>query len=195
MRCQDVFKMPSVANLKGRTSSVTNAFVIGVIPSIKPTEQEIKSVLDTLDMSPDNMRCAYCGATGKVIWDHFRPIVKDKRPTGFISEIYNLIPSCNACNSSKGNKDWREWISGPAEGSPKIQNIKNLDIIIQRLERYEQFTNNKCTKLDFSKIIAADKWQDYWDNHKILLTEMRRLQELSDDIKKDVDRYIERHKT
>ena len=42
--------------------------------------------------------------------DHLRPLVKDKEPTGYISEIHNLVPSCGKCNQSKGNKEWKAWM-------------------------------------------------------------------------------------
>ncbi|MCL2756077.1 MAG: HNH endonuclease [Firmicutes bacterium] len=187
------FRMPSVMDIKGRTSSITNAFVLGVIPFIKPTEQEIKQILDILGMTPENIFCAYCGKH-YALWDHFRPVVRDKKPTGYISEIWNLIPCCNECNSSKGNKDWRAWINGTALKSPRMKNTMGLENRIEKLNIYEQHTNDRVSWLDFSKIVDSIKWQEYWDNHEELLAEMRQSQLLSNDIKNDIALYIKRSK-
>jgi len=193
MRYSDAFRMPVAMDLKGRTSSVTNAYVLGVIPYIEPTENEIKQVLDVLEMTPDKMHCAYCGGHYGS-WDHFRPVVKDKKPTGYVSEIWNLIPSCTACNSSKGNKEWRKWITGTASKSPMNRNPDGLEERIKRIERYEQFTKDRCSHFVFEDIVGKERWQAYWKNHEALLNEMRQSQKLSDEIKSDVARHIRNSK-
>lgn len=98
----EVFKIPNPVTIMGRTSSITNAFVNGIIPCILPSDEEIKNVLEILGMDKDTIKCAYCGDR-YTEWDHFRPLVKDKRPTGYISEINNLVPSCaeNAINQKE----------------------------------------------------------------------------------------------
>ena len=68
-------------------------------------------------MDESNFRCSYCRDAASE-WDHFRPLVKDKQPTGYITEIHNLVPACGKCNQSKGNKDWKTWMLGDAELSP-----------------------------------------------------------------------------
>ena len=40
-----IFRMPTPVKITGRTSSITNAFVNGIIPVIEPTEEEIESAL------------------------------------------------------------------------------------------------------------------------------------------------------
>ena len=111
------FQMPPAQTMKSRKSSITNAFVNSVIPVIQPSLDEIEQALFILGMAPSDVRCAYCGDENTE-WDHLRPLVLDHRPTGFISEIANLVPSCGKCNSSKGNKPWRSWMLGKARHSP-----------------------------------------------------------------------------
>lgn len=43
-----VFRMPAPVKITGRTSSITNAFVNGIIPVIEPTDEEIDDVLKHL---------------------------------------------------------------------------------------------------------------------------------------------------
>jgi len=101
--------MPNFQTMVSRKSSITNAFVSSLIPVIEPVDQDIVDALRILGMSPDDVRCAYCGDKSTE-WDHLRPLVVNRRPTGYISEIANLVPSCGKCNQSKGNKNWLKWI-------------------------------------------------------------------------------------
>ncbi len=99
-----VFMMPKTTTVTAKTSAITNAFVNAIIPRIAPTALEIEEVLTILGMT-GAPECAYCGDPPSE-WDHFRPVVRDKKPTGFITEIRNLVPACGKCNQSKGSSDW-----------------------------------------------------------------------------------------
>ena len=114
------FQMPSVQTMVSRKSSITNAFVNAIIPTIPPTNDEIAKALTILGMEPDDVRCAYCGDKATE-WDHLRPLVAKRRPTGFISEIANLVPACGKCNQSKGGSDWRKWMLSKARLSPRVE--------------------------------------------------------------------------
>ena len=116
------FQMPKSMKITGRSSSITNAFFNGIIPSIEPSIPQIEKVLEILNIDKDNITCSYCGDKATE-WDHFRPLIINKKPTGYISEIHNLVPSCGKCNQSKGNKDWNTWINSDAKLSPKTRNI------------------------------------------------------------------------
>ncbi|MBK7930055.1 MAG: HNH endonuclease [Bryobacterales bacterium] len=75
-----------------------------ILPRRIPTESEIARCLQILGLDADDLRCAYCGDPFTE-WDHFRPIVSGRRPTGYFSEIANLVPACGKCNQSKGAKN------------------------------------------------------------------------------------------
>lgn len=105
--------MPSLQTMVSRKSSITNAFVGAVIPVVVPTMEEIEESLAILRMDPENVQCAYCGDKASE-WDHLRPLVVKRRPTGFVSEIANLVPACGKCNQSKGNQPWKTWMLGNA---------------------------------------------------------------------------------
>lgn len=142
-----------------RKSSITNAFVNAVLPARAPTPDEIGEALSILSMSPDNVRCAYCGDKSTE-WDHLRPLVKDQRPTGYISEIANLVPACGKCNQSKGNKPWREWMLSSARLSPTGRGVANVNKRVAALEQYARWKDP--TRVDFSSILGADEWERYW---------------------------------
>src|SRR5260370_29886624 len=129
------FQMPAVATLVSRKSSITNAFVNTLIPQIIPSLEEIEQALKILGMDLVDVRCAYCGDK-MTEWDHLRPLVVKQRPTGYISEIANLVPACGKCNQSKGNSSWRE-----RKGNNNTRNIhtaRGKKKVTARLNGFEQ---------------------------------------------------------
>ena len=178
-----IFRMPTPVKIVGRTSSITNAFFNGIIPTIELSEEEIDNALDTLGMTRQTICCVYCGDT-YTEWDHFHPLIVGKAPTGYISEIHNLVPACGKCNQSKGNKEWREWMLSDARLSPKSRGIADIDERIEKLEEYEQ--KYKPVVMDFESIVGKELWEKHWRNHEQLLENMRMCQETSDEVKKKI---------
>ena len=183
-----IFRMPKAVTINGRSSSITNAFISGVIPCIYPTEAEIKKALSVLGMSESSVECAYCGDR-MTEWDHFKPLIIQQEATGYISEINNLVPSCGKCNQSKGNKNWKEWMLGPARLSPKTRKIKDLGTRVKRLEYYEEHVNP--THLDFEEIVGKELWDNYRSVWRNLLNEMNEAQLLSSEIKATVIKSLQ----
>src|SRR5437879_2441877 len=102
-------------------------------------------------------------------WDHLRPIVDNMRPTGFISEIANLVPSCGKCNQSKRNAYWKTWMLSNAPLSPTGRSVRNVDDLAARLEAYEQW--KAPTKLDFQQILGPETWAKYWAMWEAVIAE------------------------
>ena len=179
-----LFKMPNQVKITRRISSVTNAFVNGIIPIIKPTREEVTKALEDLGMNDEKgIRCAYCG--GKYSeWDHFHPIVKDGKPSGFISEINNLVPCCSSCNSKKRNKDWREYMD-------KVQdNDGQKERRMELLEKYEGKRRRKISENEFKRICGEEDWAEHWINHDKLVEQMKNYQACSDRLMKKLqDEY------
>lgn len=175
-----IFRMPKPVKVTGLSSSVTKSFVNGIIPCINPTEEEVLAALETLGMSSDDIRCAYCGDTCTE-WDHLNPLIYKKTPTGYISEIHNLVPSCSKCNQSKGNRKWREWIVSNASLSPKSRGVPNLEEHIERLELYEEAF--EPVRIDFREIVGDELWDEHWRNYEAVITAMEEARETSDMVK------------
>lgn len=169
--------------ITGRSSSITNAFINSIIPIIVPTEEQVKEALEILNMDHKTIQCSYCGDT-QTEWDHLRPLVFDKKPTGYVSEIHNLVPSCGKCNQSKGNKPWEVWILSGAKLSPKSRGISDLKERIQKLRNYEQW--QEPTKVDFEAIVGKQKWHAHWGNWEKVQDIMRESQKLAAEINKDI---------
>lgn len=164
-----LFQMPKAVKIMGRTSSITNSFINSIIPVVRPTVAEIHEALAILDMV-EGVTCSYCG-DGWTEWDHLRPLVLDKQPTGYISEIHNLVPACGKCNQSKGNKDWRQWMFGPAARSPKTRGVDDLESRAERLAAYEAW--RPPTVVSFADLAGPDLWNQHQANHRQLMALMR----------------------
>ena len=168
-------KLRKLLKITGRTSSVTNSFVQSIIPGIVPSVKDFEIALTVLGMSHDHIVCAYCGADASD-WDHLRPLVRSKRPTGYIHEIRNLVPSCGRCNQSKGASNWRKWIVGSAPGSPKTRGIAIEDRIAS-LERFEAW--GKVEPLDLRSMAGAAIWDLHWENLSAIEAKMHEAQRLA----------------
>ena len=180
------FRMPSVQTMVSRKSSITNAFVSAVIPVVPPTHQDVEDALRILGMTPDLVYCAYCGDRASE-WDHLRPLVMNRRPTGFISEIANLVPACGKCNQSKGNRAWRQWISSSARLSPSGRGVPDIATRANRLEAYEAW--RPPTKINFASVVGLEQWENYWALCEDLIEEMKRCQAEADKLRADIARF------
>ena len=192
MSVLDCFKMPKPVKIKARTSSITNAFVNGIIPTIYPTEEEVVEALNILELDAQDLRCSYCGDKASQ-WDHLRPLIRNKQPTGYISEIGNLVPACGSCNSSKGNRYWRDWITGSANLSPKSRGISDLDRRINCLQAYED--RYDIEPVDFEALVGHETWQAYWQNLQLIFEAMETAQVVSDEIADTIRRKYDKGKS
>ena len=143
--------------------------------------------MEILELDVNDVRCVYCGDK-TTEWDHLRPLVSKKKPTGYISEIRNLVPACGKCNQSKGNKYWKDWINSDAKQSPKTRCIKELGKRIQRLERYERWGN--VVPIDLAELVDRQLWERHWENCTTLHQQMQRCQQLAEKIKKQIEKRI-----
>lgn len=174
------FWMPSVQTMVSRKSSITNAFVNSLLPTIQPTVQEIQQALTILKMSPTDLRCSYCGDKATE-WDHLRPIVEGLRPTGYFSEIANLVPSCNKCNQSKRNASWKTWMMSGAKRSPTGRGVSNVPELMARLEAYELWKSP--TKIDFEEALGPKAYATYWSMWDRINAELRECQKFADSLR------------
>jgi hypothetical protein len=139
-------------------------------------------------MDPQDIRCAYCGDKATE-WDHFRPIISDQQPTGYITEIANLVPACGKCNPSKGKSYWRTWMVGSAKLSPKARGVPHLDDRIARLEAYERWRAPR--NIDFAAVVGPELWQRHRENWRDVLELLRKSQELANEIRAIVAKAVE----
>jgi HNH endonuclease len=174
------FNLPGRGRIDGRTSSITAAFFQAITPIILPSDAEVEEVIAVLGMALGRCFCAYCGDP-RTEWDHFRPIVKGRQPTGYITEIANLVPACGKCNQSKGNKNWKDWIMGGAARSPKQRGIVDLAERVARLEAYERWREPVC--LDYPTMLGPERWSQYCNLLEAAVTHLTEAQRVATELR------------
>lgn len=175
--------MRKTLKITSRTSSITNSFVQAIIPTIHPTDDERRDALAALGMSPAATECIYCGGA-HTDWDHLFPLVRSRRPTGYINEIRNLVPSCAPCNQSKSGRDWREWILSRATGSPTTRGISNVQERIARLENFVSWGGLKPLSLE--KLAGKELWEKYWSHLAIIDVALSTAQREAEQVRKAI---------
>ena len=183
------FQLPSKGSIHGRSSSITASFFTAITPVVEPTEAEVDEVLRILGMRRGECVCAYCGGP-RTEWDHFRAIVENQLPTGYITELANLVPACGKCNQSKGNKHWKEWMFGSAKGSPVARGIRDIEERASRLEAFEKW--RKPVRLDYASIVGKDLWTKHLENWKTLLGAMADAQAHAMALRAEINKHITR---
>ena len=152
------FKMPTKSTLKQRKSTIANAFAISITPYIKPTNKEILQMLELLKI--EDGKCVYCLGRATTT-DHFRPLVESANPSGYISDIKNLVPCCSTCNSSKGRKKWDDWYLSD-KNVCRLHNLGLTDIEIQkRYQIIKEYSEIGEKKLNYKEIVGEDMWNEF----------------------------------
>jgi 5-methylcytosine-specific restriction endonuclease McrA len=182
----------------GRSSSVTNAFFNGIIPYVKPTESDYEDIISKklVELDKDkNYLCVYCGENKANSWDHIRPLIVDKRPSGYIHEISNLIPACSSCNSSKGNK----WVDDFFETSKRLKKIPK-DVLEERKKKvktYMDYFENKygVIKIPFEEFPKdlANEFEEYVKSLEEIHQKLKDATKKSDILHESLMEYINRN--
>jgi len=159
--------------ITSRTSSIANSFVQAIIPILSYSEEEKAEALANLGMTIECLSCVYCGSP-TTDWDHLRPLVRNSRPTGYISDLKNLVPSCGPCNQSKGASDWKAWMMGKARGSPTMRGVKNVADRVSCIEKFVAWGN--VNPVQFEDMVPREMWRDYWDQLGAVTNAMRAAQ-------------------
>jgi hypothetical protein len=178
-------KIPTINTITGRSSAIRASFIKSVIPTILPVDEILRDKLldenfTILSHTENGKYCAYCAISLASEWDHFNPVVNNKKPTKYVTDIYNLVPSCGKCNQSKGGKHWREWITSTAILSPATRKIENLEAIIKNLEVFEKWSNDNTYKLSDEEMLSMD---DFMKDCQEIISKMYEYQEKANAIK------------
>lgn len=173
------FKMPARSTLKQRSSTINNAFAMSITPYIRPDNSELNDYYKKLKIEEN--QCAYCLRKGIGSGrDHLKPLVHNGMPTGYITDIHNLVPCCSECNSSKGSKTFEEWY----KSSKNIVRLKNFGLSEKNIEEhYEtilEFSSNISDPIDFEKILGKELWSEYKKRKEDLNRQLKENQEFCD---------------
>jgi 5-methylcytosine-specific restriction endonuclease McrA len=95
---------------KRRKTTINHAFAAAVSPNDSYDENRVQEAIKLLNQNPDeSLNCVYCGVPAKT-WDHVFATVKNSEFSGQGHRLGNLLPCCKQCNSSKGSKNWLDYL-------------------------------------------------------------------------------------
>ncbi len=175
----EIINWPTQTTLTARSSTITSAFVHTITPWLieLSIEEEVairnlyndiskKYGIKILGSTKKDHRCAYCGAKATSA-DHIHPLVDNCKASGNITEIYNLIPCCASCNSSKGNKPFDVWYNEP-ETVSRIQSLtKDYTIrkqaLLELIAELDKGSSKYKVDLYRSDPIVAKRLQKVYD--------------------------------
>jgi hypothetical protein len=96
--------------LERRKTTINHAFAAAIAPFDEYDDERIKCAVETLGQDPNEpLVCVYCERPAQT-WDHVFGTVKNSRFSGHGHRLGNLLPACKSCNSSKGNKNWKDFL-------------------------------------------------------------------------------------
>ena len=160
-----------------RKTTINNAFSCAVAPLDEFDEKGLKLALEQAfgELEWDDLDCVYCGAPANT-WDHLRGLVHKQEPSGFGHQIGNLVPACNACNSSKGGADYESFL----ERSDRIKGDK--DVLLGRLGSY--LLNAKSIQIE--TIRKTTDWPQYKEKWEKILALMADADQLAKNIRDEL---------
>lgn len=181
------FKMPSKQDLKSRSSTISNAFAIAVTPFIRPSEADLEGYYEALGI--EEGQCAYCLGDGNGK-DHLKPLVEYGMPTGYITDIKNLVPCCQKCNSSKGSKSFDEWYSSSKNKNRLKKQGMTDDAIEERYNKIKEFESKIGPRLNYEKLVGKVLWDEYKERRERLLQALDDNQKFCNQLKETILKKI-----
>jgi HNH endonuclease len=95
-----------------RHTTIAHAFASALAPVDAYDETKLLQALKALGQNDaKDIRCVYCQKPAQT-WDHLVCLVKKGELNGYGHQIGNLVPSCKDCNSQKGAKDFKAFVTG-----------------------------------------------------------------------------------
>lgn len=156
--------------IKGRSSTIRGEYLKGILPQFSYTDDFKEAHYRKFGMRID--KCAYCGDNANTL-DHLYSPIKNKKLTGYTNEIQNLVPCCGPCNSSKGNKNWEDWLRSNCKRVVLIMKKENFKERIEIIQNYEKLNQKSIVKelREFDTTRFEKKMNEYLDILQSMLDE------------------------
>lgn len=199
-------KPPATKGTKQLDTTVARIFAASAMPYIKFTDDDVLEMIMELGIPTEKPFCFYCGDPA-VQWDHLGALVKNSKPTGFITCIANLIPSCNTCNTSRGNTNYEMWMRHLNDNGEPIRkrnkcpkcrgrSEEQIQNNIELIQRFEKWADKKMTrKLNLENIDDEElkkKLIRMEELQSIIAKATVEAQELSIVIRSELERKVDR---
>ena len=137
MKKETTYESP-VKILYGRTSTLRSGFYKEQAPT-QPYKEAQQLLGIYMSLVGVLTQCMYCGKEVSFDplghdGDHFKSAIENKRPRGYANDLFNRVPCCSKCNSSKSKQD-------PVWFMIWTQRLQELPGYEQRLARVKQFND------------------------------------------------------
>jgi 5-methylcytosine-specific restriction endonuclease McrA len=182
-------KFPKDTKITGRSSTIRGSFIKAIIPTIPATDKEKENHLKILGQINGKLHCSYCGIPATES-DHFRPVVVKKRPSGYVTDIFNLVPACGKCNQSKSGTYWKTWIINKKAKFSPINQLVSTDLKkrILVLEKFEKWSDKYVTKMPI-EFLEGKEFSDYLKSCEKLIVTLKKYQIKAEEIKTELQKY------
>jgi hypothetical protein len=140
-----------------RRTTVAHAFASALGPCDEYDESKVEAALIALGQEDlDHLTCVYCGRPGQT-WDHLENLVKAGQFNGYGHQIGNLVPCCRECNSEKGGKSFRAFVSADTRLTEvdRASLIRRLENHLSLAKPIEPGTLDPNSQEILSKILAV----------------------------------------
>jgi hypothetical protein len=137
-----------------RKTTINHAFASALAPCDTYDEERLKQAMAAIGQTDLNdLQCVYCGAAGET-WDHLVGLVKDSELSGYGHQVGNLVPCCRACNSLKGNRDWRKFLRSSVSDSASRERVETM---------LSEYLGSFAVEVDLSRARGEhpDEWEKY----------------------------------
>jgi RNA polymerase subunit RPABC4/transcription elongation factor Spt4 len=150
--------------LQKRKTTVNNAFASALAPCDPYNEHKLTLAMEALGQTDlNNLRCVYCQKVAET-WDHLVALVKDSELHGYGHQIGNLVPSCKACNSLKGSREWRDFLH---IAIPDTAERERLEVVL------EMHVTTYATAVDLS--LPEKQYPGQWHRYREIKQQILRL--------------------
>jgi hypothetical protein len=167
-----------------RKTTINHAFASALGPCDSYDEERLKRAMAALGQTNlDDLRCVYCGSAGET-WDHLVGLVKDSELNGYGHQVGNLVPCCRACNSLKGNRDWREFLLFAIPDQPRREQVEQM---------LAEYLRTFATEVDLSRAQAEhpQEWEQYARIKRQIIELMAEADRLAEQLRLQVARTAE----
>lgn len=169
---------------KKRHTTINHAFASAISYYDDYSEKEVDIALTLLKQDPNkDLKCVYCTEVAHS-WDHLNSLVDKGNFTGYGHQLGNLVPCCKICNSSKGKKNYIDFVN-----NSNIDDDKKTKI----LENIESYINNfQHNSIDINSEEYKNATKEYFDIKNEIFELMKRADEKAEMIRSILKKTINR---
>jgi hypothetical protein len=135
-----------------RSTTIAHAFASAIAPAEELVATRLAEAIRLLGQEPAaDLSCVYCDRQAET-WDHLLALVHGGEMSGYGHTLGNLVPACRDCNSRRGNREWRSWLT--ARRQDGAERAKAID-------GYVAFCGKALRSTEDLKRVAPDEMDRY----------------------------------